>query len=392
MGESLQSSNQLLSLKVIRLSRPKRSEGSPLQVDPVDPSRFSQLINAALASGEKRYDTPIGEYLIAPLMFENIYLGETFTFYMNVVNESDQKVTDVSVKCELQTNSQRVNLTSSVQDVILEPSQSSGQIITHEVKEIGQHILICSVNYKTSSDEKMYFRKFFKFPVGKPIDVKTKFYNAENSDVYLEAQIENTSATAMVLERVELEPSPNYTVTSIKSCDENELNGMYLKPRDIRQFLFCLSPKDIHNTVYKDMTNIGKLDMSWRTHMGERGRLQTSPLQRIAPAHGDVRLSIENLPATVPVRKPFTVDCRLYNCCERSLDLRLELLNNSQCLFFCSISGIALGQVPPNGNVAFSVEVLPIAIGFQSISGIRIVDSFAKKVYDHDDIAQVFVM
>ncbi|EYC08020.1 hypothetical protein Y032_0068g254 [Ancylostoma ceylanicum] len=184
MGESLQSSNQLLSLKVIRLSRPKRSEGSPLQVDPVDPSRFSQLINAALASGEKRYDTPIGEYLIAPLMFENIYLGETFTFYMNVVNESDQKVTDVSVKCELQTNSQRVNLTSSVQDVILEPSQSSGQIITHEVKEIGQHILICSVNYKTSSDEKMYFRKFFKFPVGKPIDVKTKFYNAEA--LYLE--------------------------------------------------------------------------------------------------------------------------------------------------------------------------------------------------------------
>ncbi|EYC08018.1 hypothetical protein Y032_0068g254 [Ancylostoma ceylanicum] len=217
-------------------------------------------------------------------------------------------------------------------------------------------------------------------------------FTVENSDVYLEAQIENTSATAMVLERVELEPSPNYTVTSIKSCDENELNGMYLKPRDIRQFLFCLSPKDIHNTVYKDMTNIGKLDMSWRTHMGERGRLQTSPLQRIAPAHGDVRLSIENLPATVPVRKPFTVDCRLYNCCERSLDLRLELLNNSQCLFFCSISGIALGQVPPNGNVAFSVEVLPIAIGFQSISGIRIVDSFAKKVYDHDDIAQVFVM
>ncbi|KIH59496.1 hypothetical protein ANCDUO_10268 [Ancylostoma duodenale] len=177
MGESLQSSNQLLSLKVIRLSRPKRPEGSPLQVDPVDPSRFSQLINAALASGEKRYDTSIGEYLIAPLI--NIYLGETFTFYMNVVNESDQKVTDVSVKCELQTNSQRVNLTSSVQDVVLEPSNSSGHIISHEVKEIGQHILICSVNYKTSSDEKMYFRKFFKFPVGKPIDVKTKFYNAE---------------------------------------------------------------------------------------------------------------------------------------------------------------------------------------------------------------------
>ncbi|VDK54270.1 unnamed protein product [Cylicostephanus goldi] len=252
----------------------------------------------------------------------------------------------------------------------------------------------------------------------------------------------------MVLERVDLEPSPNYTVASIKAGDEDEPGGMYLKPRDIRQFLFCLSPKDIHATneflsyeianfkatsyvktvdaqnfskilqkienehkkhtntlskesqkysqknapMYKDMTNIGKLDMSWRTHMGERGRLQTSPLQRIAPTHGDVRLTVENLPATVPVRKPFTVDCRLYNCCERSLDLRLELQNVSQSLILCSISGISLGQLPPNGNVAFSVEMIPIAIGFQSISGIRIVDSFAKKIYDHDDIAQVFVM
>ncbi|CAJ0608570.1 unnamed protein product [Cylicocyclus nassatus] len=392
MGETVQPSNQLLSLKVVRLSRPKILGTSPLPADPVDPLRFSELISAVLASGEKRYETPIGEYLIAPQMFENIYLGETFTFYMDVVNESDQKVTDVSVKCELQTNSQRVSLTSNVQDVVLEPSRSSGQIISHEVKEIGQHILICSVNYKTSSDEKMYFRKFFKFPVGKPIDVKTKFYNAENSDVYLEAQIENTSATAMILERVDLEPSPNYTVASIKAGDEDEPGGMYLKPRDIRQFLFCLSPKDIHATVYKDMTNIGKLDMSWRTHMGERGRLQTSPLQRIAPTHGDVRLTVENLPATVPVRKPFSVDCRLYNCCERSLDLRLELQNVSQSLILCSISGISLGQLPPNGNVAFSVEMIPIAIGFQSISGIRIVDSFAKKIYDHDDIAQVFVM
>lgn len=397
MNENLQTSSQLLVLKVMRLARPKFADVTPFPMDPVDPTGFSQLIETALCKrdGERSHDVPIGEYLMAPQMFENIYLGETFTFYVNCVNESDQKVSDVSVKCDLQTNSQRVSLSSNIHDVVLEAGKSSGQIISHEVKEIGQHILICSVNYKTSSDEKMYFRKFFKFPVGKPIDVKTKFYNAEdnsNNDVYLEAQIENTATTPMVLERVELEASPNYVVSSVSSCDDDELTGMYLKPRDIRQFLFCLSPKDAHSAVYKDMTNIGKLDMSWRTSMGERGRLQTSPLQRIAPTHGDVRLSVENLPATVPVRKPFTVDCKLYNCCERSLDLQLELQNMSSTLVFCSISGVSLGQLPPNGSVSFSVEMLPISIGFQSISGIRIVDSFLKKVYEHDDIAQVFVM
>ncbi len=33
------------------------------------------------------------------------------------------------------------------------------------------------------------FRKFFKFQVLKPLDVKTKFYNAETDEVYLEAQV-----------------------------------------------------------------------------------------------------------------------------------------------------------------------------------------------------------
>jgi len=55
------------------------------------------------------------------------------------------------------------------------------------------------------------FRKFFKFQVVKPLDVKTKFYNAETDEVYLEAQIENITAGPICLEKVELESSENYT-------------------------------------------------------------------------------------------------------------------------------------------------------------------------------------
>ncbi|KJH44411.1 hypothetical protein DICVIV_09545 [Dictyocaulus viviparus] len=258
MSENL-TSTQLLVLKVMRLARPKFSEVTSFPVDPVDPYGFPKMIEAALCKrdGEKRHDVPVGEYLMAPQMFENIYLGETFTFYVNCVNESDQKVTDVSVKCDLQTNTQRVSLPCNIYDVVLEVGACSGQIISHEIKEVGQHILICSVNYKMPSGEKMCFRKFFKFSVGKPFDVKTKFYSVENNDVYLEAQIENTATIPIVLDQVELEPSPNYLVANISAR-------------------------------YKDMSNIGKLDMSWRSSMGERGRLQTSPLQRITAAHSDV--------------------------------------------------------------------------------------------------------
>lgn len=51
-----------------------------------------------------------------------------------------------------------------------------------------------------------------------------------------------------------------------------------------RQYLYCLKPqlsllkdpKMMHNA-----TNIGKLDIVWRSNLGERGRLQTSQLQRM---------------------------------------------------------------------------------------------------------------
>lgn len=382
----------------MRLARPKFAPVDGFSHDPVDPTGFGELLAGKVSeiSKESRQDLPIGEYLIAPQMFENIYLGETFTFYVNVVNESEKTVSSVSLKCELQTSTQRVVLPCSVQDATIESSKCEGQVISHEVKEIGQHILICSVNYKTSNGENMYFRKFFKFPVSKPIDVKTKFYSAEdnaNQDVYLEAQIENTSNANMFLEKVELDPSQHYNVTSIAHEDEFGDVGKLLKPKDIRQFLFCLTPADVHNTLgYKDLTSIGKLDMSWRTSMGEKGRLQTSALQRIAPGYGDVRLSVEKTPACVDVQKPFEVSCRLYNCSERALDLQLRLEQPSnRHLVFCSPSGVSLGQLPPSQHVDFSLNVFPVTVGIQSISGIRITDTFTKRIYEHDDIAQIFV-
>lgn len=58
----------------------------------------------------------------------------------------------------------------------------------------------------------------------------------------------------------------------------------YLQPMDTRQYLYCLKPKPEHAEkagVIKGVTVIGKLDIVWKTNLGERGRLQTSQLQRM---------------------------------------------------------------------------------------------------------------
>ena len=63
----------------------------------------------------------------------------------------------------------------------------------------------------TAGAQPLSFRKFFKFQVVKPLDVKTKFYNDENDEVYLEAQIQNLTAGPICLEKVALESSHLFT-------------------------------------------------------------------------------------------------------------------------------------------------------------------------------------
>uniref|UniRef100_A0A915DLT1 Transcription factor BTF3 n=1 Tax=Ditylenchus dipsaci TaxID=166011 RepID=A0A915DLT1_9BILA len=363
-----------LVLRVMRLARPKLYENSPtLAVDPADPYS-TDIANAIKSiSGEDSVEYPIGTSLMAPQQMDLIYLGETFTFYVAVLNEGNEVYTDVCVKADIQTQTQRVTLACQLQEAnaTLKPKKQIGSIMNHEIKEIGQHILV----------------------LNKPIDVRTKFYNVENNDVYLEAQIQNLCTSAMVLEKVVLEPSiDNYSCKEIRNSSRR--NGcIMLQPDAVHQYLFCLSPNSPDNVMNhsRGVTSIGKLDMCWRTAMGEKGRLQTSPLLCLmTPGYGDLRLTIESIPRRVKESELFSISCKLHNCCERSLDLVLTLDGSLQpSMVFCSVSGLHLGQIMPNHSITFNLELLPIAKGLQSISGIRLTDSYMKRTYEHDEISQL---
>ena len=90
----------------------------------------------------------------------------------------------------------------------------------------------------------------------------------------------------------------------------------YLKSQDSRQYLFSLTPRSDLRLNYKQLkgaTNIGKLDIIWRSNFGERGRLQTSQLQRLAPSHGDLRFNVESVPNIVLIDQAFKIICSIFN-------------------------------------------------------------------------------
>uniref|UniRef100_A0A673HFD1 Trafficking protein particle complex subunit 13-like n=1 Tax=Sinocyclocheilus rhinocerous TaxID=307959 RepID=A0A673HFD1_9TELE len=328
----------------------------------------------------------LGEMLTLPQNFGNIFLGETFSSYISVHNDSNQVVKDILVKADLQTSSQRLNLSASNSAVSeLKPECCIDDVIHHEVKEIGTHILVCAVSYTTQTGEKLYFRKFFKF---------------QTDEVFLEAQIQNITTSPMFMEKVSLEPSMMYNVTelnNVSSSSESEstFGGMsYLQPLDTRQYLYCLKPKPEFAEkagVIKGVTVIGKLDIVWKTNLGERGRLQTSQLQRMAPGYGDVRLSLELIPDTVSLEEPFDITCKITNCSERTMDLVLEMCN-TRSVHWCGVSGRQLGKLTPNASLAIPLKLLSSVQGLQSISGLRLTDTFLKRTYEYDDIAQVCVV
>uniref|UniRef100_A0A8C2DJM5 Trafficking protein particle complex subunit 13 n=1 Tax=Cyprinus carpio TaxID=7962 RepID=A0A8C2DJM5_CYPCA len=409
MDVSQAKQEHLLALKVMRLTKPTLFTNMPVTCEDRDlpGDLFIRLMKDDPSTVKGAETLILGEMLTLPQNFGNIFLGETFSSYISVHNDSNQVVKDILVKADLQTSSQRLNLSASNSAVSeLKPECCIDDVIHHEVKEIGTHILVCAVSYTTQTGEKLYFRKFFKFQVLKPLDVKTKFYNAESDlssvtdEVFLEAQIQNITTSPMFMEKVSLEPSMMYNVTELNNVSagiesESTFGRMsYLQPLDTRQYLYCLKPKPEFAEkagVIKGVTVIGKLDIVWKTNLGERGRLQTSQLQRMAPGYGDVRLSLELIPDTVSLEEPFDITCKITNCSERTMDLELEMCN-TRSVHWCGVSGRQLGKLSPNASLSIPLTLLSSVQGLQSISGLRLTDTFLKRTYEYDDIAQVCVV
>ena len=57
---------------------------------------------------------------------------------------------------------------------MLQPSGRHDFLIRHDVKEVGQHTLICSAAYTTVEGERRFLPQYFKFTSANPLSVRTK--------------------------------------------------------------------------------------------------------------------------------------------------------------------------------------------------------------------------
>ncbi|KAJ3057266.1 hypothetical protein HK097_009925 [Rhizophlyctis rosea] len=470
------STQHLLSLKVMRLSRPTFVLANPLPYEPTSGQLGEEALAAIAADEVTELGTPLpdiptknlpkgdpslrlGEFglsnfLALPSSFGNIYLGETFSSYLCINNESGAAVQEVGIKCELQTASQRFTLADTLATlssptfsnlpagtltpprspsaparVSLLPTQSAEFMVHHEIKELGIHILVCSVHYTTPEKERKFFRKFYKFQVLNPLAVKTKVNTLQDGRVFLETQVQNVAGTPMYLERMRYEVnqlfeyddlntiiipndasvnplapnsiSPNVasepSLLDSTSTTPNSTSVFgptsYLNPQDTHQYLYLLRPKTPNDPLARTTPTLGKLDMIWRTQLGQSGRLQTSQLSRKVPPLDPFEITVLSIPSIVKAEQPFTVTCRIRNN-QPNDRLRITVQGVKSKMSSVLLKGVSersVGVVEVGGSVDFELEFFPLLVGMHKITGLKVLEAISGTSRDVDSLADVYV-
>ncbi|VDC06697.1 unnamed protein product [Peniophora sp. CBMAI 1063] len=323
---SIDGAGHLLSLKVMRVSRPALATAwEPFYSS--SPS-FSSHSTASVLSLQGKTPLPghpktlrdltnASELLTLPAAFGAIQLGETFSGALAVNNETASAVDGVLLRVEMQTANNKVVLAEiGGKSEVLSAGDTLETVVQHEIKELGQHVLACTVTYKLPPGSRVpasgeggdpsvqSFRKFYKFAVTNPLSVKTKVHvprapsatlsRAQRDKVFLEIHIQNTTPEPMSFERILLDPAPGWSLDSSPSSSfaptqDKLFSGAnaLMQPQDARQYVYVLSPLE-ESTFFVPpepgaVIQLGRLDISWRSAFGEPGRLLTSMLSRRIP-------------------------------------------------------------------------------------------------------------
>jgi len=127
--------------------------------------------------------------------------------------------------------------------------------------------------------------------------------------------------------------------------------------------------------------------------LAERGRLQTSQLQRSPVEYGDLRMTVLEAESMCQIATPFIFKCRVTNTSTRSMELNLNFnLKPQRGHAFTGSSEQNLGMIEPEKFKDFTLTIFPTRLGIINISDLQLTDVFMKRSYEFEDILQVFVV
>ncbi|KAK7252166.1 hypothetical protein RIF29_35930 [Crotalaria pallida] len=421
-----------LAFRVMRLCRPSFNVDPPLRLHPSDlflgedlfdhplpfdlPPLFASHSPSPSPDSDPNYrnrfllhhsSDPMGlsGLLVLPQSFGAIYLGETFCSYISINNSSNFEVREVIIKAEIQTERQRILLLDTSKSPV-ESIRAGGRydfIVEHDVKELGPHTLVCTALYNDGDGERKYLPQFFKFIVANPLSVRTK------ETTFLEACIENHTKSNLFMDQVDFEPAQHYSATILKgdghhSEKDNQRSEAFKPPVLIRSgggiynYLYQLkSTQDASAEAKVEGSNVlGKLQITWRTNLGEPGRLQTQHILGTPTTKKEIELQVVDVPSIISLQRPFTLKLSLRNQTDREMGpFEVSLSQNGsyaeRVVMINGLQSMILSHVEALGSTNFHLNLIATKPGIQRIMGITVFDTREMKSYEPLPDLEIFV-
>ncbi|GLT54206.1 hypothetical protein SLA2020_274240 [Shorea laevis] len=437
-----------LAFRVMRLCRPSFHVDPPLRLDPTDliagedifddpiaASHLPRLIDCHVANPSDSSDLsyrsrfllhdpsdPMGlsGLLVLPQSFGAIYLGETFCSYISINNSSNFEVKEVTIKVSVFTfhsstklfNNFTMNGSSQAEmqrrdreSCFWTPRNRPSNPYAREGATISSWntMLVCTALYNDGDGERKYLPQFFKFVVANPLSVRTK------ETTFLEACIENHTKSNLFMDQVEFEPTQHWSATILKANEhDSDSNSKTREPS--KQPVLIRSGGGIHNYLYQlklsshgsaqmkvEGSNIlGKLQITWRTNLGEPGRLQTQQILGTPVTRSDIELQVVEVPSIINLERTFSLHLKLTNQTERELGpFEVSLLQNGfreeKVIMINGLKTMVLPAVAAFGYTDFHLNLIATKLGVQRITGITVFDTREKRSYDPFPDLEIFV-
>eukprot|EP01147_Barroeca_monosierra_P010001 gene10001-2175_t len=373
-----------LTLRVMQLAKPTFSSKYPVMYD----DEGTHLTNSILHPGCPRLfsQTIVTEELQLPSSQGKVFLGESFSAFINVCNDSREVVTNVAIRVEIQTeNSRHVIQTNpdKLHAVKLEPDQTVEGTIRHDLRDLGEHSLICAVSYTLLTGDRRSFRKSFNFDVNQPLDV-TPHSSTIKDKVVLEIQIKNLMPYPVHFQSIKFSPNSAFTMIDCNICKgkDNKMRSIFhgfpvVDTNECRSYLFILHPAEGQFVAFRQTSSVGKLDLMWRSTMGEFGHLQTSQLSRQIPPIQDIEIYVKNIPSKVFIGDSFEVVCDIVNFREMKSDIRLDFdieQGDKTGLILIGTATRSIGSVPPLQSMQARFQFTATKMGILSCQGFTLYD------------------
>ncbi|KAJ7968536.1 trafficking protein particle complex subunit 13 [Quillaja saponaria] len=348
--------------------------------------------------------------LVLPQSFGAIYLGETFCSYISINNSSNFEVRDIVIKAEIHTERQRILLLDTSKSPV-ESIRASGRydfIVEHDVKELGAHTLVCTALYNDGDGERKYLPQFFKFIVLNPLSVRTKVRVVKET-TFLEACLENHTKSNLFMDQVDFEPAQHWSATILKADEHHSekncpIRDTFKPPVLIRSgggiynylYQLTLSSQGSSEMKVEGSNVLGKLQITWRTNLGEPGRLQTQQILGAPITRKEIELHAVEVPSLIKLHTPFSLQLNLKNQTDRALGPFEILLSKNDSLeekgvAINGLQSMVLPQVEAFGSTDFHLNLIATKLGIQRITGITVFDTVEKKSYEPLPDLEIFV-